>query len=300
MNLETLDLNLLKVFEALAWERSATRAGERVGLTQPSISNALSRLRQIFGDELFVRTPNGMVPTPRAEQLNIPIREALDQLRDALANPTGFDLATTTGAIRISTSDLIVVSIAPRLLRAVKNSAPNIDLHFVPLDKRTLFGEFDADRIDFALNVTSALPMRLKSIPFMRDRFVCLGRRDHPAFLDGLTLDRFIAYPHVLVSFKADSRGAIDSALATLGRSRRVGATVGHFLSLPDLLSGTDYLAAVPASSASILTASGRCQIAPVPFDVPEWTIEMIWSRRTDGDPLQSWIRGRLMEISSL
>jgi DNA-binding transcriptional LysR family regulator len=300
VNIETLDLNLLKVFEALAEERNATRAGERVGLTQPSVSNALNRLRQVFGDELFVRTPKGMVPTQRAEQLDRPVREALDQLRDALSSPVGFQLVSATGTVRISTSDLLVVSLAPRLLRAVKTSAPNIDLQFVPLDKRTLFRDLDTDRIDLSLNVVGDLPKRLMSRPFMRDRFICLGRTGHPAFATRLTLERFATYPHVLVSLKADSKGAIDTALAEYGLSRRVGATVSHFLSVPDMLAGTNYLAAVPASAERILTSTGACEAHALPLNMPDWIIQMIWSRRADNDPVQAWVRTRLNELSTL
>jgi len=299
VNLQTLDLNLLKVFEALAEERSATRAGERVGLTQSSVSNALNRLRQVFADELFVRTPQGMLPTPRAEQLEGPIRVALGQLREALANPMSFDLASATGAIRIATPDFVVPSLATKLLRVVADTAPNVDLRFIPLDKRTVFGDLDADRIDLAITAFIDVPRRVISRQYSRDRFICLGRSGHPAFEGGLTIERFVAYPHVLVSYRADHTGIIDSALAEHGQTRRVGVSVGHFQSVPTMLAETNYLATIPESCGPGMAALGTCETTSLPFDLPDWPIDMHWSRRADTDPLQKWARNKLVEFSA-
>ncbi|MEM7443391.1 MAG: LysR family transcriptional regulator [Pseudomonadota bacterium] len=299
MNITSLDLNLLKVFEALAEERSATRAGARVGLTQSSVSNALNRLRQVFGDDLFVRTPQGMMPTPRALALEQPVRSALNGLRDALTDSAGFDVATTTGKVRIATSDILVVALGSRLLRAITSVAPGVDLRFLPLDKRTVFGELDEGRIDFAIGTFGQYPQRLFSRALMPDRFICAARRGHPALEGGLTLDRFTAYPHVLMSLMGDDRGAVDTALAEIGRSRRVGVTVGHFLSVPTMLAETDYLSAVPASARQIMMADGLCETAELPIKMADWTVELLWSRRADTDPLQSWARNRLVDIIS-
>lgn len=297
MNLLTLDLNLLKVFEALLEERSVTRAGARIGLSQSSVSNALGRLRSVFADDLFVRTPAGMVPTPRAMRLEGPIRQSLTDLRSAMADPAPFDLASATGSIRISTSDLLEVQVAPVLLRVLQGFAPNVGLQLVRLDKRLVYRDLEADRVDLALSVAFEGSDDFATKPLMRDRFICIGRQGHPALEHGLTVERFVAYPHVLVSLKADSVGAVDKALARLGRSRRVAATVGHFLSVPDILAASDYLAAVPATSRAALTASGACQWTELPFDIPDWTVEMIWPERADSDPLQSWVRKQLFDL---
>ena len=299
MNIQALDLNLLKVFEALAEERSATRAGARVGLTQSSVSNALNRLRQVFGDELFVRTPQGMMPTPRARALEEPVRSALNGLRDALADRAGFDISTATGAVRIATSDILVVALGSRLLGAITSAASGVDLRFLPLDKRTVFNDLDADRIDFAIGTFSSRPRRLFSRTLMVDRFVCAARRGHPAFDNGLTLDSFTAYPHVLMSLMGDEKGAIDEALAEVGRSRRVGVTVGHFLSVPTMLAETNYLSTVPASASGIMTAGGICETTSLPIKTTRWNVDLIWSRRADVDPLQSWARSKLIEITA-
>lgn len=299
MNLQTLDLNLLKVFEALAEERSATKAGDRVGLTQSSVSNALNRLRQTFGDELFIRTPQGMLPTPRAEQLEGPIRFALAHLRDALACPADFDLASATGEIRISSIDYLVASLATKLVRAVTESAPHVNLRFIPLDKSTLFSDLDADRIDLAITGFVDLPKRLLSRLFMRDRLKCLGRIGHPAFDGGLTIERYASYPHILISPKPDNREVLNSVLADHGFVRRVGMTVGHIQSVPAMLAETDHLATIPTLAEPALAALGTCETVPLPFDVPDWPIDMIWSRRADSDPLQAWARAKVIEIAS-
>lgn len=299
MNIQTLDLNLLKVFEALAEERSVTRAGERLDLTQSSVSNALARLRSVFADDLFVRTPAGMVPTPRAMRLEAPIRQSLAELRTAMADPAAFDLGSATGRVRISTSDLLEVQVLPVLMRVLERSAPNVGLQVFSLDKRLVYRDLEADRVDLALTVAFEGSDEFLTAPLMRDRFICIGRQGHPAFEHGLTVERFLAYPHVLVSLKADSVGAVDEALSRLGLSRRVAATVGHFLSVPDILAATDYLAAVPATSRAALTASGACQWTELPFDVPDWTVEMIWTKRADEDPLQAWVRKQLFDLTA-
>lgn len=297
MNLQTLDLNLLKVFEALAEEHSVTRAGERLGLTQSSVSNALRRLRAVFADDLFVRTPAGMVPTPRAMRLEGPIRQSLAELRTAMADPAAFDLASATGQIRISTSDLLEVRVIPVLLRVLQRFAPKVGLQIFRLDKRLVYRDLEAGRIDIALTVAFEGSSDFFAKPLKRDHYVCIGRQGHPAFEQSLTTERFVAYPHVLVSLRADSVGAVDEAVAKLGISRRVAATVSNFLSLPDILADTDYLAAVPASSRAPLTASGACQWTELPFHVPHGTIEMFWPTAADSDPLQSWVRKQLFDL---
>ncbi|MEM8588359.1 MAG: LysR family transcriptional regulator [Pseudomonadota bacterium] len=296
MNLQALDLNLLKVFEALAEERSATKAGDRIGLTQSSVSNALNRLRQVFEDDLFVRTPQGMMPTPLAEQLEKPIRTALSQLRDALANPADFIPAAATGAIRIAAYDFLVAPLARKLVRAITQSAPKVDLRFIPLDKDTLYSDLDADKIDLAIGAFfDEVPRRHFSRDYLRDRFLCIARIGHPAFAQGLTIEDYVAYPHILVSAKLDNRQAIDRALADRGLERRVSLRVGHIQSVPTMLAETDYLATISMSAAPALTALGNCETTPLPFDVPHWPLTMVWSRRSETDPLQAWARDQLV-----
>ena len=299
MNLQTLDLNLLKVFEALDEEGSVTRAGARVGLTQSSVSNALGRLRQSFGDELFVRTPQGMQPTPRAQQLAAPVRAALNRLRNALVDPTDFEPKSATGTIRIATSDMRVMSFGAKLSREVSFMAPDVKLDFSPVNMRTVFSDLDASRLDLAISAFSNKPKRFVSCPFVQTGFICIGRVGHPAFVGGLTLERYVTYPHVMVTFNADATSAIDEVLSENGVSRRVGVTVGDFLTIPNVLAQTDYLATIPAAGGPILTAPGTCETTRLPFEMPAWSVDMIWSRRADTDPLQAWGRRLLLDLVS-
>lgn len=297
MNLQAVDLNLLKVFEAVAEERSTTRAGTRIGLTQSSVSNALNRLRDVFGDELFVRTNRGMMPTPRAEQLVAPVQAALNRLRTALADSDDFDPRLATGTVRIATSDLQVMVIGAKLARSISRSAPGVELQFCPLDKRTVFADLDEDRVDLAISSFFDKPKRLVSCPFGGAEFVCIGRVDHPAFDGGLTLDDYVAFPHVMVSFKADATSMLDTELARRGLARRVGVTVGDFLCLPPVLAASNYLASIPTYARRLLTTPGTCETVPLPFDMPAWPMEMIWSRRADQDPLHAWARSILRSV---
>ncbi len=297
MNLQSVDLNLLKVFEAVAEERSTTLAGARVGLTQSSVSNALSRLRTVFGDELFVRTPQGMMPTPRAEQLVAPVQSALNRLRAAMADSEGFDPISATGTVRIATSDLQVMVVGAKLARAISRSAPAVELQFSQLDKRSVFADLDEDRVDLAISSYFDKPRRFNASPFGSAKFLCIGRVGHPAFERGLSLADYVAFPHVMVSFRADATSMLDTELAKRGLIRRVGVTVGDFLGLPPVLAGSDYLASIPTYGSRLLTAPGTCMTMPLPFDMPAWPMEMIWSRRADADPLQGWARSVLQSI---
>lgn len=296
INLAAVDLNLLKAFEALMRERSVTRAAARIGLAQPSMSNALARLRALFDDPLFVRTPDGMQPTAKALALDGPVTGALDTLRRALDAQAPFDPARATGVVRLAATDNLQLQMVPALARRLARAAPNLDLRIRPLDKQTVFEALDRGGLDLALGTFTALPTRIASRTIGADRFVVLAPAADPALADGLDLATYARRPHILATFRDDARGAIDEALAETGLGRRVAITVGQFLPLPFLVAETGFLATVPASVAERLAPLAGCAVHPLPLPVPAWPLQMLWSVGTDTAPLQRWVRDQVAE----
>jgi DNA-binding transcriptional LysR family regulator len=285
MNISALDLNLLKAFSALYQHRNVTRAAATIGLAQPSMSNALARLRAVFEDELFVKSPQGMVPTTRAESLAPTVMAALDLIAQALSDDMPFDPLTTSATVTIAAPDNLVLSIAPNLAAKLAKVAPRFDLRFVPFEKDSVFAALDSGMADIALSRFSAIPARFYQRAWLTDRFVVIAREGHPAVQNGLSLDGFCHADHVLVSFRADARGAIDDSLAALGRQRNIAMVVSQFAVVPDIIARTDYLATIPKSVANHLADRARCVCLPLPLDQEEWNNQIIWSSQTNADP---------------
>ena len=289
MNLATVDLNLLKAFDALYAERSVTRAGARIGLAQPSMSNALNRLRVLFDDKLFVRTPKGMAPTDRAATLAPKVAAALRQIQDLVEPPAVFDPMTTKAEITLATSDNVNMMLAPRLAAHLARNAPGFDLRFRPLDKTMAFSDLDAGQLDAVIGTFAEIPARFFQRDLFEDEFVCIARKDHPALADGLSVRRFAALPHILMTLSADGRGAVDQALRKLGLERRVALTVGQFIVIPDIVAQTDSLAAIPLSVANVIAARAGCTVYPMPFPVPSWKTTAIWSQSANAMPAKKY-----------
>ncbi|MEM8592078.1 MAG: LysR family transcriptional regulator, partial [Pseudomonadota bacterium] len=201
-NVRTTDLNLLVVFDAMMSERNVTKAGERMGLAQPSMSNALARLRTLFDDELFVRTPDGMVPTPLAIDASEHVRTAIRAAEEALSLGGDFEPETAEGRVVILTHDLIEMTLIPDLVRALEVNAPGISLHTRPLLRKDFFQELDTGIADLAIGAASNLPERFHYSALFSEPFSCIARRDHPTLSGELTLEKFLACKHALFSPK--------------------------------------------------------------------------------------------------
>ena len=235
MNLRRIDLNLLVIFDALMRERNVTRAARRVALSQPALSNALSRLRHYLKDELFVRGPDGMVPTPRALELAPQIHNALAALESAL-DPLDFDPATAVRTFTIDTNDYIVATSIATLMSRLPDLAPGIDVRILPPSGRA-FERLDAREIDFAVGTYGDVPERFGVLHIDDNAFACLMRADHPLAQGELDLGRYAAAKHLLITPRGDPVGFVDTALAEHGLTRRIALTVNHFSVVPAVIS---------------------------------------------------------------
>src|SRR5688572_3229581 len=220
MNVHDIDLNLLRVFDAVLHERGVSPAAARLGLTQPAASNALARLRKVFGDALFVRTPRGVDATPFARELAEPVRQALALLESAFAHGPGFDPATSTRAFRFYMSDLGQIEFLPPLVERAQRLAPGVRLEAVALEVEDIGDALAAGALDLAVGFLPGLGPPVRRQPLFRDPYVCLMRADHPVGRR-LTRKKFLAASHALVSYKGGHR-VIEEALERAGLARRI------------------------------------------------------------------------------
>ena len=300
MNLAAVDLNLLVAFEALMTERNVTRAGQRIGLGQPAMSAALARLRDLFKDELLVRVPGApMRPTVRAAALYRPVSEVLAKVRSVFAAETAFDPAAARAVFRVATGDHPATMVLPRLLAVLARQAPGIDVRISALDKRDAFDRVDRGETDVLIGAFRNLPKRIRRHRLYTDAYVCAVRRDHPMLGPGgtLSLEAYVALPHVLVTLAADDRGVVDEVLGRLGRRRRVAVTVSDFHLVPRIVERTDMIGHLPQRIAGELTRGFDLVVLPPPIPLGAWHVDVFWGGVSDAEPAAKWIRARLFEI---
>jgi DNA-binding transcriptional LysR family regulator len=295
MNIASVNLNLLVAFEALLEERSVSRAAARIGLSQPAMSNALKRLRAVFGDPLFTRTATGMAATPRARELAGPVRGGLEQLGGALAGRAPFDPAASTRAFRIAASDYAELRVVAPLLRKIQTCAPGVQI----LVRRSapLFHppeEALRDRtLDAAIGFypeASALEPGTRSAELFSEENVFIARRGHPLMRRRLTLRRFAAAAHAAVITRSDGRGFIDDLLAGHGLRRRLQAATPDFLTAAHLVAGSDLIAVVPAGLAARLRGVMPLTVRKVPLHVPRFRMRLLWFQHGAEDPAREWL----------
>jgi DNA-binding transcriptional LysR family regulator len=291
------DLNLLKALDVLLDERSVTLAADRLSLTQPAVSGMLNRLRDSFGDPLFVRAQRGIIPTLRAEQLAAPVKQLLADM-EALLQPQGFDPLDASLTVKLASTDYALRAVVVPFLRALKEHAPNIRVSVQPVDDQILASQLERGDVDLALITPETTPTGLHAAPLFDEQYVCVIRADHPAALDGtISLDRFCAMDHVLVSPSGGGfRGVTDIALERIGRTRRVISSVTSFLVLPDILEHSDLIAVVPLRLARYQTG---LRIMEPPVEIPGFSKTLAWHERTHRDAGHEWIRSLLLETTN-
>ena len=310
-NFRTLDLNLLRVFDEVMAERSLTRAARNLALTQPAVSNALRRLRDTLGDELVRRSGQGMEPTPRALLLWPAVRDALRQLQQSLA-PSRFDPAQADTTFVIAMADATAAELVPRLVDIIEAEAPGVSLRVVPLATRDPRKLLDDEAIDLAVGYFPAVVADLtaraqvgKAVAFATQRlydgeYVCVMRADHPLASGPLTLNRFCAARHLLVSFSGRPFGFIDEALATLGRERRVVLTVNQFFTAGRVVASSNLLTVLPRHFVGVTGIADALVLRKLPFAIPAMHVDALWHGRRDPDSAHRWLRDTIRRSAQL
>ncbi|MBV9559758.1 MAG: LysR family transcriptional regulator [Bradyrhizobium sp.] len=297
MDTEKLDLNLLEALEALLAERNVTRAAKRLNLSQPALSSRLTRLRSMFGDELFVPTSRGVLPTVRALELQQPLREALDRLRVILGTRNEFEPASSRMSFALAGSDYVQVAILLPFLLELRSEAPRLRARVLFSDSRTVASELEQGDADVAFLQPERVNGALRSQLIFIERYVCIARKGSLAS-ERMTLDRFLAADHVVVSPRAEGfRGATDAALEALGCERNVCFAVSSFVFLIEAVSKSNLIAVAPRRLA--LANADKLDLFDAPLAIPDFSIAMIWHDRTHQHPGHRWLRQRLADFCS-
>jgi DNA-binding transcriptional LysR family regulator len=289
-NWGAIDLNLLVVFDMLMREHSLTRAGRRLGLSQPAASHALARLRQMLNDDLFIRTPEGMQPTVRAEQMAEPVRGALLALSSTL-KPESFDPASAQRDFTVAVNNHAARAIVPALIRDVANVAPGVSLDIRPIGSADLTDQLDAGGTDVVLSRLIDGGDRFRCVRVMDDDYVALLDREYGAAMEPeLSADMVAGIPHVAITSSGDDTSFIDEALEQRGLVRKIAARV-PFLSLVLILVDSKLLAVAPRRVAVDLTRICPLVVKELPFPSPRIVLSMIWQRRVDNHAAHRWLR---------
>jgi DNA-binding transcriptional LysR family regulator len=309
-----MDLNLIKILHALAEEGNVTKAGLRLGLSQSAVSHALNRMRVLFDDQLFLRSPDGMHPTPRATELAGAFGGALRQIDAALGQPA-FDPTTAETEIVIATSDYVTSTLMPAVLLVITERAPGVRLWIRPMNDVDLVGELDRGSLHMAVGAFGKVPARFVRTELFTDPNVWLFRRDHPVAEAEFSLQALGSYPHIdiLISRRdsADAGALIDqsglerayvtsnpqylgSLLANVGYERRVGATLSHLLAAPPLLAATNLLAYVPLQFARFAEKAFGLTWRSAPYEAPPMTISALTHRTMGQHPSIAWLQALL------
>ena len=297
--LRRADLNLLVAFDALMREQHVTRAGLRIGLSQPAMSNALGRLRELFGDPLLVRVPSGMQPTPRARALTEPVRDALAQLASALSPLATFDPGAGSRVFRIGTVDYLTSTLISALLARLRIDGIEVGLRVLSATRLTAPSMLDDESIELAIGAFYPDSARFVREVIFEEGFCCFVWRDNPAVSEGLSLAQYIASPHLLVSMDGSDSGWVDSELGRLGLSRRVVATVPHFVAAAAVLVGSEMIATLPRSMARMFESLGvPLRAFEPPLTLPTFSVTQVWHRVRHEDPGLVWLRGLIRSLS--
>jgi DNA-binding transcriptional LysR family regulator len=303
-NFRTLDLNLLRVFDAVMSEGSLTRAAHTLAMTQPAVSHALKRLHDAVGATLFTRTAHGMTPTPRARLLWPQVRSALTGLQQALA-PATFDPQREPASFRLAMVDATAVLLIPGLVAAIEAQQALANLRVLPLTTRDPRHLLERDEADLALGffpgavaslIAQGPSATLRHLRLMDTRYVCVMRAGHPLAEGPLDFDAYCRAQHLLVSVSGRPHGLVDEALAALGRQRRIVLTVNQFYTAGQVVTGSDLLTVLPLSFLAATGYPDTLVVKELPFEIGRAHVDMLWHVRREAEPAHRWLREQVAQ----
>ncbi|WP_020653896.1 LysR family transcriptional regulator [Massilia niastensis] len=293
-----MDLNLLRVFQAVSEERSLTLAGNRLHLSQPAVSHAVNRLRELFGDPLFVRTRDGMQPTPTALELEKPIGRALQAVQDALRLAGGFDPAVSERVFRVSMTDVAEMVFLPPICEQLRVLAPNVQLKVVQVPQDQIVDSLRTGHLDFAIGNLPALKETTRHALLFSESYCCLTRKRvglprHKA----LSLEEYQALSHVQVRSAESSHSQLALALQELGVGRRVALEIPHFSVLPLILLQSDLAATLPLRIAKLFNIGEQFRIYGLPVSLPAVDVTLHWHEEFENDQGSRWLRQLVLDL---
>ena len=296
--LRRLDLTVLLVFTGLLRHRKATDVAAELALTQSAVSHALKRLREVFGDELFLRRPHGMEPTAIALALETPIAAAIESLRKAIAGPQSFDPNSAEGVIRLAALDAELVTLVPELIKTLSASAPGMRIIARAIGRQNALDAIAAGELDIALGYFLDLSDAFIKDDLFQEDFLVVGNRSRHRFAGTIPLEAYLKHPHILVSPGGDLRGIVDDVLDGMGLTRRVIAALPLFLPALAAVQTTSALATVPRGIALSYAKAFHLAVAEPPFAIRSFSIAAVRHRRDERNPMHRWLLERLRQIS--
>lgn len=296
MELKNLDLNLLLVFNQLLLLRRVSAVGEKLGLSQPAVSNALKRLRLLLNDELFLRTSRGMEPTPFALQLAEPIAYALNTIETSLNQRATFDAASSKRRFTIGMNDIGEIYFLPKLMDKLASIAPGVSINTVRNTSLNLREAMEAGQVDLAAGLLPELKAGFFQRRLFKQRYVCIFRADHALDKGEISVEEFSAAEHVVVGASEIGHARLDETISARGIRRNFKLTVPHFVAIGHILSRTDMVATVPERYAQQCLAPFGLKSAQVPVALPEIAISLFWHAKFHKEPGIQWLRGVLFD----
>jgi DNA-binding transcriptional LysR family regulator len=294
--LNTIDIRLLSVFDAIYKTRSVTGAAAVLDLGQPAVSVALSKLRHHFGDQLFVRTSSGMEPTPFGEGLVRPVRGVLEALDVVLGHRDDFDPASSQRTFRICMTDISQLVLLPRLWETLRVSAPHIHIEIIPLST-DIARMLETGAADLALGFMPQLEAGFHQNLLFTQTFVCMVSAHHPRIKDELTLEQFQSEDHAVISSSGSAPLLIDQEIARLGLRRRISLKIPNFIGAALVVEHTDLIITIPERLGDVLHGRGALLTFPVPFHLPQYEVKQHWHERYHNDPGTRWLRRVIAEL---
>lgn len=297
MDIDKLDLNLLRVFDAVYRERSLSRAAVRLGLSQPGISQALNRLRQNTGDPLFVRQTHGVAATAYSDAIALPIQRALAGLQEALQMQTALDIRQTDRRLRIAMSDYSESLILAPLIRMIDEQAPNLQIRVVPDDRVNLHTALNDGELDLIIGAIPPLNEQYRHQDLCTEEFVCIVRSGHPSIQGQLSLEQYQQARHVGLAVRAAQLSKIDQACQPHGFQRQINVVVPNFLAIPFIIAATDCIATMPRRLLRLAPSHLGLQVLAPPLALPTPTIRQYWPERNHQDTVCRWVREHIHKI---
>ncbi len=295
MHISKVDLNLFTVLDAIYTEGGITRASQTMNLTQPAISHALKRLRQLFGDPLFERQGHRMTPTPLTRAIIEPVRQALRGLEVTLSGAASFDAASSERSFSLAVRDVLEASVLPPLMAGIAGAAPATSLNTVQVSRRELESELAAGSLDAAIDILLPLSNQIRRVQLAGDSTVVVVRRGHPLIKRRqLSLDSYLALEHIQTSSRRRGPGLEDIELSRLGLQRRIRLRGQHYYAACRVVSQTDLALTMPAGLARLINPPLGNQILAFPLPLPSLDIYLYWHSSVDSDPANRWLRERI------
>lgn len=294
----TLDLNLLRAYEAMLLHRNVTAAAAHVGLTQSAMSNALGRLRQYFDDPLFVKTRAGMVPTPYALELARPLKQALALVRSSTQKRKGFDPSQSRRVFRFYMSDVGEMVFLPALMKRLVRIGENVRVETEQLPSNEVAQRLATGEIDFAAGFFPGLGKSVERAALFPEHYVCMVRRDHPACVNGtMPLAEFRNGSHVLIESMGSGHQVIERTLERNGIRRNIALRVPHFMVIPQIVADTDLIVTIPNQVARLFSEYEKVRVLPLPVSIASFDVSLYWHARFSEEPAIQWMRALMVEL---